>query len=842
MRALSPLRWTGLVTFGCLLHAEAANAGVAVTIQPGRVGLTISQPQSLVAAVTGTANTAVTWSVDGIQGGNGTVGTISAGGVYTPPGTGGTHTVTATSVASPAQSASAGVAVTALAGILTQRFDNARDGQNLQEYALTPALLATPGAFGKLFSCAVDGAVYAEPLYVANLAINGGTHNVVFVATEHDSVYAFDADANPCVQYWKTSFLKAGVTTVSPDAAQDGGPNADLPVELGITGTPVIDLAANAIYVVANTTEAGPSYPYRLHALNLATGAEQANSPVVIQPSYEGQDFVPINHLQRAGLLYLGGTNTVYVPFGSHGDACCYNGWMLAFDPTSLQQTAVYNTSPGNGYDAIWMSGTGPAADANGSIYFATANGPFDAGNMLPPVPGADAYGDTVMRLSTLGGLAVADFFTPKDQAQLESQDWDLGSGGVLVLPASVGAGTAHPHLGVVGDKESRLYLMDLDNMGRYSASSYTNLQTVQVNTQPTNISTGVFSTPTAWGTTLYVGAVDDTVKAYPFSNGLMAAAPSSQSADLYHFPGANTVLSASGATNGVLWALDTNSAGQTSDTTTNGPAVLRAYDASNLANRLWSSDALGSDAAVNAVKFVVPTVANGKVYVVGQGQMTVYGLLSSIDGGLSSSLITGAEYYPSAPGVFPTSPNDFVTQAPASGYGNSGGVTTVAFSSSLVQFATLSGGGTVANPGKYSITAAFSGSTFTLSETVAAGAPALPGFEQVFSDPSFAGLALTGISSSFANGGVSATLVGTTLTIIVGANCTVSAGCQWPAGTASAQFSFGSAASNPGPDSATDAPLPAWALAGLAALLLLIAQRRIESHRSGDVRSNYWR
>ena len=491
--------------------------------------------------------------------------------------------MTATSIVSPGQPASASVAVTDLTGVLTQRFDNARTGQNLQEYALTPATLSTPGAFGKLFSCTVDGAVYAEPLYVANLSINGGTHNVVFVATEHDSVYAFDADANPCVQYWKTSFLGPGVTTVSPDTAQDGGPGADLPVELGVTGTPVIDLGTHAIYVVANTTESGPTYPYRLHALNLASGAEQPNSPVVVNPTYEGQAFVPISHLQRPGLLYLNSTDTVYVAFGSHGDACCYYGWLLGFDPSTLEQTAVYNTAPSSGYDAIWMSGSGPAADAGGSIYVATANGAFDASNTLPPVPGSDDFGDTVLRLNAASSLAITDFFTPADEGILESNDWDLGSGGVVVLPSTFGAGTAHPNLLVAGDKEAKLFLIDVDDMGKFNGTSNANLQTVYVNQRGAGINNGIFSTPTAWGTTLYVGAIGDTVKSYPFTNGLLPTAPSSQSADVYQFPGAETVISASGATNGVLWALDTDSAGQTSDTSNNGPAVLRAYDATNL-------------------------------------------------------------------------------------------------------------------------------------------------------------------------------------------------------------------------------------------------------------------
>ncbi len=470
--------------------------------------------------------------------------------------------------------------------------------------------------------------IYAQPLYVANLSIAGGTHNVVFVATEHDSVYALDADASPCVQYWKTSFLSSGVTTVPPGDTGDGGSGADLPGELGISGTPAISLGANALYVVVNTKETGSTYVNRLHALALTTGAEKANSPQVIHPTYNdnGVNF-GLNQMNRPGLLYLSSTNTIYVPFGSHGDVGGYYGFVIAFDPTTLTQTAQFNTTPTSEGGAVWMAGAGPAADSSGYVYVSTANGPFDASNTLPPTSGSDDFGDSVVKLDPSNSLAIKDFFTPADQSTLQSGDYDLGSGGVTVLPDALGT-SAHPHLMIAADKEAKLFLIDRDTMGRYNSGSNSNLQTVLVNNQGPGITNGIFSTVSVWGSSVYIGAIDDTVKAYAISNGVLGTSPASQSTDLYHFPGANTVISASGSTNGVLWALDTNSAGQTSDTGTNGSAVLRAYDATNLANRLWSSDTLSADAGVNAVKFVVPTVANGKVYVVGQKAMTVYGLL----------------------------------------------------------------------------------------------------------------------------------------------------------------------------------------------------------------------
>lgn len=594
-----------------------AVSGVSVSLRPSRAAITKGQTQQFTATIAGTANTTVNWSVDGVSAGNASVGTVSASGLFTAPATGGVHTVTATSAAAPAQGATASVAVSDLVGVLTQRYDAARTGQNLKEYALTPATLATPDAFGKLFSCPVDGVTYAQPLYVANLAIGGGTHNVVFVATEHNSVYAFDADTSTCTTYWKRSFLGTGITTVP---ASDTAETGDIPGEFGITGTPVIDLAGGALYVVANTKESGPSYLYKLHALSLVTGAELANSPKVIQATVGGVTFLPLDHLQRPGLLLA--DNTVYVVFGSHGDTSIYYGWVLGYDKTSLVQTSAFNTSPNptisgrGGETAIWMSGAGPAADANSNIYVSTGNGVFDNTR--------NAYGDSVLKLS--GTLAVSDFFTPNNQDALNAADLDLGAGGVLVLPDALGS-TAHPRLAVVGDKESKLFLLDRDAMGTYASSGADrNVQTLAVNDSAAGVFTGIFSTPTVWGNSLYIAATNDSVKAYNLSNAQLSILPTSRSNDTYGFPGSNTVVSASGSTGGVLWAIDTSKNGTAGRA--NGPLVLRAYDASNLATRLWSSDAIASDTGGNAVKFTVPTVANGKVYVAGQTQLTVYGLL----------------------------------------------------------------------------------------------------------------------------------------------------------------------------------------------------------------------
>ena len=601
-------------------------SGVTVTLSPRRAGVTTGVGLTFTATVTGSANTAVTWSVDGVAGGSGTVGTISTGGVYSPPSSAGTHTVTVTSVANTSVSASSSVAVTDLAGVATQRYDNARDGQNLQEYALTSAVLTTSGAFGKLFSCAIsDGPVYAQALYVANLAISGGTHNVVFVATQQNTVYAFDADASSCTTYWKANLDPSG-STPTPNGGSQG--DSDINGPYGIFGTPVIDPATGVLYAVASTLDNGSAFTYRLHALNLATGAEQPSSPAVIRAKASTVTFDPSVHMQRPALLLSG--STVYVSFGSYGDANTYFGWVMGYDKTALTQAGVFNTAPNsteNTGAAIWMAGAGPAADSSGNIYFSSANGPFNVTG-LPPAAPADNFGDTLIKLTS--SLVVGDFFTPSDQAMLDSGDLDLGSAGVVLLPDAAGS-TTHPHLAIAADKESNLYMVDRDKMGQYNGVTNTNVQTVTVNGTGGGITTGFFTTASYWNGNVYAGAVGDNVKVYPISNAQLASAPASQSTESYGYPGVNVVISAPGAsaTTGIAWALDTNASGTaTGGAGLAGPAILRAYDAISLGKPLWSSSTLAADTCGNAVKFVVPTVANGKVYVVGTNQLTVYGLL----------------------------------------------------------------------------------------------------------------------------------------------------------------------------------------------------------------------
>ena len=525
-------------------------------------------------------------------------------------------------------------------GVFTQRYDPQRTGQNRQEFILTPSNV-TGSTFGKLFSCAVDGEVYAQPLYVANFAIAGGTHNVVFVATMNDSVFAFDADASPCVQYWQKSFLGTGVTTVPPG---DTGETSDINTIIGITGTPVIDPATGTLYVVAKTKETvgtgcsddSPCYFQRLHALDLATGNEKFNGPANISSAITvpgggdtgdatcpsdsaGVPFCPLRENQRPGLLLLNGK--VYVAWASHGDIQPYHGWVIGYAAADLAQApVVFNTTPDGGLGGIWMSGTGPAADAAGNIYVITGNGTFDTA-----APRTN-YGDSFIKLNPASGLSVADFFTPANQSDLNEGDLDLGSGGAIVLPDSAGS-AAHPHLLIGGDKQGVLHVIDRDNMTGFNPGGDQILQTVPITAGPACTICRIFSTPAFWEGKLYVVANRDVLKQYTVANGVLSALPALQAGDTFGFPGATPAISSNGATNGIVWALDTSNNGTPNGSGSSGPAILYAYDATNL-NKLFNSPTSGAGAAGDAVKFTVPTVANGKVYAGTQNELSVFGLL----------------------------------------------------------------------------------------------------------------------------------------------------------------------------------------------------------------------
>jgi chitodextrinase len=618
-----------------------AGSSITVNVSPRRASVTTSQAQQFSATVTGSANTAVTWEIDGTPGGSANnLGIIDATGKYNPPTSGtipGTHVVTARSAADTNATGSASIAVTDISGVFTYQNDNQRTGQNQQEYALTPSVVSAAN-FGKRFTCdtteanTVPGQVYGQPLYVANLAIGGGTHNVFFVVTESDWVYAFDADGGAngtsCIQYWKASMLTAAHGAILGEStvpAADTGETGDLIPEIGITSTPVIDSATGTLYLTSKSKESNTAYHHRLHALDLATGAEKLSGPKEITATAPGTGFMfdPRIHMQRPALLLSG--NNIYVGFGSHGDQNNYHGWLIGYDKTTLAQSSVWvatDTSVNLTLGAIWQAGAGPAVDSNGNIWVEIANGDFDTG------PGTRLnYGDSVVKLNP-AGAAVLDFFTPGNQDALRAADTDLGSAGVTILPDGFG-NASHPHLAVATGKPNILYLVDQANLGQFNSTSDNAVQELTLPRGAFNgVIGGMFSKPAYFNGRIYVVPIDDVFQAYSITNAhLTALIP--VGTDTFGFPGATPAVSSQGAsTNGIVWALNTNNNNTPNGSNVNGPAVLFAYDAATF-KKLYSSPAsAGAGAAVNAIKFVVPTIANGKVYVAGQGGVSVFGLL----------------------------------------------------------------------------------------------------------------------------------------------------------------------------------------------------------------------
>ncbi len=544
------------------------------------------------------------------------MGTITADGVYTPASSAGVHTVTATS-ADLSQSANATVYVTTYAGKFTHHNDNFRTGANVNETVLSPATVNST-IFGKLFTWQLDGTMHASALYVANVNIPGvGLRNVVYAATEHDSVYAFDADGQSATPLWKTSFINpaAGVTTVP---ANDTGECCDIAGEIGITGTPVIDPSTRTLYVVAKTKEVsgGTNYVQRLHALDIATGAEKFGGPVVIQASVPGTGtgsvggqiaFDPLRENQRPALLLSNGV--VYMAFGSHGDQQPYHGWVLGYNATTLQRVMAHNATPNGSGGGIWQSGAGLAGDASGNVYYISANGTFNASGTN--------FGDSFVKLGPTG--SVVDYFTPSYQAALEAANFDLGSSGLTLLPDQPGL---HPHLALSAGKNETIHVVDRDNMGHYNPSNDNQIVQSLVNIFPNGTpEPGNYNAPVYLNGTVYFGPVNDTLMAFQLSNGLLPVVPTSKTSEVYTYPGGAIAASSNGASNGILWAVQRNGSV--------AAGGLRAYDATNLAVQLYNSDQAGTrDTLDVAAKFSVPLIANGKVFVGSMSQLTVYGLL----------------------------------------------------------------------------------------------------------------------------------------------------------------------------------------------------------------------
>jgi outer membrane protein assembly factor BamB len=499
------------------------------------------------------------------------------------------------------------------AQILTAQYDNSRTGADLHETILKPSNVNSRD-FGKLFFRTVDGDVFAEPLYVASLTIPGkGKRDVVFVATEHDSVYAFDMNGKHDAPLWKTSFVDAqhGITTLTENEVFC----PFITPEVGITPTPVIDAASKTIYVLARTNENG-AFVQKLHALDITNGKERAGSPVVISAAVRGSgdaamngrvSFDPLKENPRAALLLVGGE--VYLTWASSCDVGPYHGWVMAYDARTLRQTAVLNTSPDGGDAGIWQSDTGPAADDDGNIYVATGNGDFNGAKA-----GGRDFGDSVLKLHLEDNhLVVRDYFTPFNQKELNAKDWDLGSQGPLLPPAQAGA---HPHLLVISGKEGKLYLLDRDKMGKFHEGSDTQIvQAIKVK--------DAYGAAAYWHSHIFFTDRSDTTRDFILKGQLVLNGVTSRMAS----PAATPIVSADGTKNAILWVVSTK---EWNEAHMDRHAVLHAYDANDITREFYNSEQRSErDRADMTVRFCIPTVADGHVFIGARGRLDVYGLLS---------------------------------------------------------------------------------------------------------------------------------------------------------------------------------------------------------------------
>lgn len=627
--AAGPASFTAKVTDAAAQTATAAlqmSIDVAVSLSPKRGGVTVGQQLLVTATVANDIGTAgVSWTVSS----GGTLSGQTTATASFSSASAGVYTIRATSIVDNTKSASATIGVTDLAGVFTYHNDLSRDGSNPSEYALTTSNVTT-ATFGKLFSCTVDGAIYTQPLWVPNLTINSAKHNVVLVATQHEGLYAFDADVSPCVSLWHVNLIDtshggtAGETSVpsGPTGYLVGDGNGSIMPEVGVTGTPVIDVATNTLYVVSKSAIlANPTVFQRLHAINILTGNERVGSPVAIAGTYPGAGdgsstttFSAGQENQRSALALVNGV--VYIAWASHDDNPPYYGWVMGYSAASLTQTSVLNVTPNVGYGGIWMGGSAPAADAGNNLYLITGNAIFDSTS--PTAPNND-YGDSFLKLSTTSGLSVFQYFTPSDQAQDEAGDLDFGAGGAAILvdePSS-----PIPHLMIGGGKDGTLYLLNRDSMGGLGDASAV---------QSFNIGSQIYATGAFWNGKFYLAAMNGPLQSYAFNvvTGKFDLGSVPQSPGIFGYPGSTPSVSSSGTLNGIVWAMD-NRNYCTTQSPGCGPAVLHAYDATNVAIELWNSTRGTGNAAGNAVKFTVPTIANGKVYVGTRGNNT---------GGITSS------------------------------------------------------------------------------------------------------------------------------------------------------------------------------------------------------------
>lgn len=603
------------------LTVNVAAVAPTITTQPANQTVTVGQTATFRVIATGTAPLSYQWQKNSAN----ISGATSAS--YTTIATvasdnGATFDVIVGNSVGSQTSTTATLTVNAVTtstiNVITYHYDNLRTGQNLNETILTPANV-TSSKFGKLGAFTVDGRVDAQPLYLSAVAIpSAGTKNVLYVATEHDSVYAFDADSvngNTSAFLWKTSVLTSGETS-----SDDRGCGQVSP-EIGVTSTPVIDRTRGphgAIYVVAMSKDANGNYFHRLHALDLTTGAELFGGPTTVQATYPGSGdnssggnvvFDAKQYKERPGLLQIGGT--IYTTWSSHCDARPYTSWVMSYDASTLLQTSILNLVPNGSEGGIWMAGTAPAADASGNIYFMVGNGDFDT-TLNAGFPSEGDCGQCYVRLSSTPPMKLLDYFTPSNTVSESNADTDFGSGGPLLLPDLVDANGTTRHLAVGSGKDAIIYVVDRDNMGKFNSTTDNIYE--QINGQIG----GVWSKPSYFNNTVYYGAVGDHLKAFPITSAKLATAPATQSASSFAYPGTTPSISANGTSNAIVWAVENGSTG-----------VLHAYSAANLTTELYNSNqAANNRDQFSDNKYVTPMVANGKVYVGTPNSVVVFGLL----------------------------------------------------------------------------------------------------------------------------------------------------------------------------------------------------------------------
>ena len=604
------------------LTVNAAPVAPSITQQPSNQTVTAGQAATFSVTAAGIAPLSYQWQ----QGTTPIAGATSASYTTAPTTTsesGSQYRVVVSNSAGSATSNSVSLTVNAAApattDVLTYHNDIARTGQNLTETTLTTSNV-TSAKFGKLGFYSVDGLVDAEPLYASNVIVpnngtNNGTHNVLIVATENDSVYAFDADSGATI--WQLSMLKSGET------ASDNRGCGQVTPEIGVTSTPVIDRTRGpngAIYVVAMSKDGSGNYHQRLHALDLALGTELFSGPVDIQATYPGTGdnsngtdvvFDPAQYKERSALLLLNGV--IYTGWASHCDIRPYTGWIMGYSESTLAQTSVLNVTPNGNEGAIWMAGAGLAADSSGNIYFLDANGDFDTTLNSSGFPSDGDYGNAFMKLSTSSGLAVADYFEMDNGVAESGSDTDLGSGGMIVLPDLTDGSGNTLHLAVGAGKDSNLYLVNRDSMGKFSSNN-SNIYQELAGALPG----GVFAMPAYFNNVIYYGSVGSPIQAFTITNAQLSAIATAQTPTSFGYPGATPSVSANGTSNGVVWAVENNS-----------PAVLHAYNATNL-NELYNSNQAsnGRDQFGAGNKYITPTIVNGKVFVGTTNGVAVFGLL----------------------------------------------------------------------------------------------------------------------------------------------------------------------------------------------------------------------